>query len=322
MRALLYGPAPSSETTKNLQVVDLPKPQFENEAVIRVSMAGICNTDIEIVKGYMEFTGVLGHEFVGTVETSPYPEWIGKRVVGEINAGCGECALCRAGDPRHCTRRSTLGIYGRDGAFAQYLSLPLANLVEVPESISDEAAVFVEPLAAACEIVEQIDVRDKKTLIIGDGKLAQLIARVLPLYGADCLVLGRHPLKLKKLSGICQTILPSDFVSGKGYDLVVEASGNPAGLPLAIDCTRPKGAIILKSTYTGNFEFNPSGIVIDEIQLLGSRCGRFEPAIDLLRKKRIDPIPLITHRFPLEQAKIAFREAQKPEAIKILLEMP
>ena len=322
MRALLYKPAPSTNSPYSLQVVTLPEPDCENEALIRVSLAGICNTDIEIVKGYMDFSGVPGHEFVGTVERAPDSKWIGKRVVGEINAGCGICPICKKGDPRHCKDRSTLGIFNRSGAFAEFLSLPQSNLWKVPEGVPDEAAVFVEPLAAACQIVEQVDVKNRNTLILGDGKLAQLIARVLPLFGARCTVVGKHMSKLQKLPAPVDFMLLSDFIIEKKYDLVVEASGNPEGFSMAIQCTKPRGTIVLKSTYSSSFAFNPASIVIDEIQLIGSRCGRFEPAIELLRKKRIDPIPLITHRLSLGRAVEAFEKAQEPESLKVMLEIP
>ena len=323
MRALIVdGSRKQSSFKDRFSLTDLPVPHALNEALIRVTLAGICNTDLEIAKGYMNFFGVPGHEFVGVVEAAPDPEWLGKRVVGEINAGCKTCDHCRANDPRHCAERTVLGIAGRQGAFAQRLLLPVQNLHEVPEHLSDEAAVFVEPIAAACQIATQVDLEGKKTLIIGDGKLAQLIARVLPLYGANCTVVGKHSEKLALIPAGCDTILVPQRPPVMCYDVAVEASGKPEGFAMAVESLVPRGTFVVKSTYAQTMHINPAPLVIHEINLIGSRCGRFEPALKLLSDGKIDPTPLITARYPLDRAIHAIEHAMAPDALKILLEMP
>ncbi len=321
MQALVFQTNPDNPSDQTLKLKDIPLPDRPTEALIRVTLAGICNTDLEITKGYMGFSGVPGHEFVGVVKRCPDPYWIGKRVVGEINAGCGICDLCKAGDPRHCADRTTLGIFNRDGAFAEYLSLPLENLYEIPANVSDEAAVFTEPIAAACEIIDQIEVARQRVLIVGDGKLAQLIARVLPLFGGKCLLVGKHKAKLDLIPDSCETMLLPDFQPDRSFDIAVEASGSPEGFNLALTSLKPKGIFLLKSTYAKDLTFNPAPMVIDEITLVGSRCGRFKPALDLLRDEKIDPIPLISERFPLKMGAKAFDAAKDSEAMKILLEI-
>lgn len=322
MRALVFsksdGPVKIPDA---LHVVDLPVPDPMDEALIKVTLAGICNTDLEIVKGYMDFQGVPGHEFVGVVHESPDPAWVGARVVGEINAGCGRCALCKKGDPRHCPERTVLGILGRQGVFAQYVTLPLANLHRVPDAVFDEAAVFVEPLAAACRIVEQIEIADRDVLVVGDGKLAQLIAPVLVANDARCTVVGKHATKLALVPRECKTFLLADLPGQADFEIVVEASGSPQGFALAMERVKPGGTIVLKSTCAHAQPINMAPLVVREIQVLGSRCGRFEPALRLLEQGKVDPRPLISHRLSLQQAIEGFALAGRPETMKVLLEM-
>lgn len=299
---------------------DVSVPHRTGEALVRVKLAGICNTDLEIVRGYADFSGTLGHEFVGIVEDSPRTSQVGARVVGEINAGCGTCGLCRSGDSRHCAQRTVLGIVNRDGAFAEYLSLPPGNLHEVPAEIPDRSAVFVEPLAAACEILEQVEVSPShRVIVLGDGKLGQLVARVLATTGCRLTLAGKHPdkLKLAALGGI-ETALAQDGVAG-GADVVVEASGSPAGIKLALNMVRPRGTIVLKSTFHETAEIDISRVVVNEISLVGSRCGRFEKALELLSRGVGDLDVLVTQEFPLTMGVEAFRRASSPGAMKILL---
>ncbi|MFW6023200.1 MAG: alcohol dehydrogenase catalytic domain-containing protein, partial [Myxococcota bacterium] len=261
-----------------LRDVDPPAPG-PNEATIRVRMAGICNTDVEIARGYMGHRGVLGHEFVGRVEAAPDPAWVGKRVCGEINLACGACDACRRGLGRHCPTRRVLGILGKDGCFAEQLTLPLANLHEVPDVLSDELAVFAEPLAAAHEVLQQIAVDpDARVLVLGDGKLGLLLTAVLLQTGAEVTLVGKHDdkLALAQRRG-AQTCTP-DSLDGTGFDVVVEATGSPRGLALALDRIRPRGTLVLKSTFHGAPEVDTARIVIDEIRIVGSRCGPFPPA--------------------------------------------
>ncbi len=306
-----------------LKIQDVPNPEpGDGEALVRVSMAGICNTDVEICKGYMDFHGTPGHEFVGIVEKSPVPELVGTRVVGEINAGCGECPMCRKGMERHCAQRDVLGILNRDGAFAEYLALPASNLVEVPESLSDEKAVFTEPLAAALEILEQVHIRPAdRVMVIGDGKLGLLIGMVLRLTGCDLLLVGKHPEKLRlfeRMGGSTMTLQELGEHADL-FDVVVEASGRPAGWELAMSRVKPRGFLVLKSTYHGSFDFNPAPLVINEITVVGSRCGLFEPALRLLERHLVDPTPLIHEVVPFHRGKEAFRLSQHPGVFKVLL---
>lgn len=301
-------------------ISDLDVPQRPGEALIRVTLAGICSTDLEIVRGYADFCGTLGHEFVGVVEGSPDRSQIGARVVGEINAGCGDCSLCRSGDPRHCPQRAVLGIVNRDGAFAEYLSLPPLNLFVVPDGIPDRAAVFVEPLAAACEILEQVEVTPShRVIVLGDGKLGQLIARVLATTGCRLTLVGKHPdkLKLATSAGI-ETALAHAGIPG-GADVVVEASGSPAGIRQALDLVRPRGTIVLKSTFRETAEIDISRVVVNEIVLVGSRCGRFTRALEFLSRGAADLSALITQEYPLSMGIAAFERASSPGAMKVLL---
>ncbi|HXG67984.1 MAG TPA: alcohol dehydrogenase catalytic domain-containing protein [Blastocatellia bacterium] len=300
---------------------DAPVPEREGEALIRVLNAGICNTDLEIVKGYGGFHGILGHEFVGQVVDAPERALIGKRVVGEINVGCNRCDLCRAGDARHCPNRTVLGIKGRDGAFAEYLTLPARNLLEVPETIDNQTAVFTEPLAAACNILEQTAINEStRVAVVGDGKLALLTAFVMASAGCDLTVIGKHNEKLAiaESAGAQCYRLPLR-VSAAKYDVVIEASGSPSGLTLALELVRPRGVVVLKSTHHSPTTLEMSQVVVNEITILGSRCGRFRPAIELLESKRVNVQPLISARFPLEEGLQAFERAAAPGSLKVLL---
>lgn len=302
---------------------DYPRPvPPPGEALVRVRLAGICNTDLEIVRGYMGFRGVLGHEFVGTVEEAEDRSLIGQRVVGEINAYCGECPTCQAGRPTHCPHRTTLGIWGRDGAFAEYLTLPVRNLHTVPDAISDEEAVFTEPLAAALEILEQVHLRPTdRVIVLGDGKLGLLVAQVLALMGCDLLAVGRHREKLAILAwrGI-PTLLEAE-AEGLAADVVVECTGRPEGFAAARRILRPRGMLVLKSTYHGGVEADLTGLVVDEITLVGSRCGPFPPALRLLQHGLVDARSLISAVYPLAQGVEAFARAAEPGVLKVLLQV-
>lgn len=268
--------------------VDVPDPA--GEALVRVLLSGICNTDLEIARGYAGFKGTIGHEFVGIVEESPNGEMIGERVVGEINAGCGECDLCLANDPRHCATRTVLGIVGRDGAHSEFLRLPLSNLLRVPEKIADEHAVFAEPLGAACGIMERTSITsDTKVAVIGDGKLGLLCAQAITLTGAPVLVVGKHAEKLRiaERRGIETANSKQAAKRTRDFDVVVEASGSSSGFAVALDLLRPRGALVLKSTFHGATSLETARIVVDELSIIGSRCGRLAPALDLLKKARL-----------------------------------
>jgi threonine dehydrogenase-like Zn-dependent dehydrogenase len=302
---------------------DMPVPRVPGEALVRVTKAGICTTDLEIIRGYAAFSGVLGHEFVGIVEESPDSTLAGRRVVGEINAGCGLCNLCRAGDPRHCPSRTVLGIHGRHGALAEYLTLPARNLLPVPDTVDDRVAVFTEPLAAACSILEQVQpAPGDRVVVVGDGKLGQLIARVLAAAGCDLTLAGKHESKLRlaRAAGI-RSLRTDEIVAdfARSCDMVVEASGYPAGLSSALLLVRPRGTIVLKSTFHGTVEVDTSRVVVDEIRIAGSRCGRFAPALRLLEERRIDVEPLITEELPLDDGVSAIELAAAPGTIKVLL---
>ena len=307
---------------KRLSVREIGKPAPKSEAVVRVLLSGICNTDLEIARGYAGFNGTIGHEFVGIVEDSPVTGLVGQRVVGEINAGCGKCELCRAGDPRHCPNRTVLGIVGRDGAHAEFLKLPAENLLRLPTKISDSHAVFTEPLAAACGIVERTSIRSsERVAIIGDGKLGLLCAQVIALTGAETLLIGKHRNKVRiaERRGI-ETNTPQQAKKrSRQFDVVVEASGAAAGFGLALDLLRPKGRLVLKSTFNSTTEIDAARIVVDEISIIGSRCGRFKPAIDLLKKGAVDVESLISEEFPLYEGIQAMERAGSKGIMKVLL---
>lgn len=303
------------------RVTDRPDPSAgPGTAVIRVTWAGICNTDLEICKGYMGFRGVLGHEFVGKVVEGP-DEWAGKRVVGEINFGCGACPECARGVQRHCARRTVMGILDADGAFAEKVEMPVDNLHAVPDAISDEAAVFVEPLAAAFEILEQIHVHPgMDCTVLGDGKLGLLAAQVLHLAGARVLAVGRHANKLAFLAkrGISTALF--DSWSKKKADLVVEATGSVAGFEAAVAATKPRGMLVLKSTVAEKAPMSLSSIVVQEIRVIGSRCGSFAPALRALEVGSVDVTPLIGARVPLREAERGLQLAQKAGMLKVLID--
>ncbi|MEO8707249.1 MAG: alcohol dehydrogenase catalytic domain-containing protein [Kofleriaceae bacterium] len=300
-------------------LVDQSAPEPRGEAVVRVVMSGICNTDLELARGYAGFRGTLGHEFVGVVEDPGGGELAtGTRVVGEINAGCGTCALCAAGDSRHCATRTVLGIVGRDGAHADLLRLPARNLLAVPAAIPDAQAVFVEPLAAAYGIVERCPIEPgMRVAVLGDGKLGLLCAQALA--HARPLLVGKHSAKLALARGIETASIDEARARGRVFDVVVEASGNASGFELALDLLRPQGTLVLKSTFAGSTPIDAARIVVEEIRVVGSRCGRFAPALDLLARGAVDVAPLITEVISLDHAEAAMRRAAEPGVLKILL---
>jgi threonine dehydrogenase-like Zn-dependent dehydrogenase len=306
---------------QTLSLREAPRPQKPGEALIRIRLTGICGTDLELVRGYYPFTGIPGHEFVGEVVEAPDSSWVGKRVVGEINATCGTCEQCKNGRPTHCEKRTVLGIAGRDGVHAEYTTLPLENLHIVPDSVPDEAAVFVEPLAAALEIQQQIHIRPTdRVLLIGAGRLGQLIAQTLALTGCDLRVTARHPLQKELLARRGIRLIAEEEVTPRRWDVVVEATGSPSGFDLARQALRPRGTLVLKSTYRGEMRVNWSPLVVDEVTIVGSRCGPFEPALRLLEKREVDPTLLIAERFPLSAALEAYESARQPGRLKVLLE--
>ncbi|MBI4778234.1 alcohol dehydrogenase catalytic domain-containing protein [Candidatus Desantisbacteria bacterium] len=319
-----------------LEVIDdYPKPVSQpDEALIRVSIAGICNTDLEIIKGYMGFKGILGHEFVGVVDGCDNMKFWGKRVVGEINCGCGKCQYCQAGQSRHCPSRNVIGIVQQDGAFANYLILPIKNLHIVPDSLSDEEAVFTEPLAAALQILEQVEIKsDNSVIIIGDGKLGLLTAQVISQTGCLLTVVGHHLSKLGKVRTMHPTLKSS--TPGNGIhtmlahqvddnlkaDIVIECSGSPSGFALAQRVAKPMARIVLKSTFAEDITFNPANMVINEITLIGSRCGPFDKALRLLEQGSIDVQGLISAVYPVQDGLAAFEAAKTSGALKVLLKM-
>lgn len=301
-----------------------PVPQ-KGEALIKVKLAGICNTDFEITKGYMGYKGVLGHEFVGVVEdvNSDDKSLVGKRVVAEISYGCHkpDCEWCNQGLVRHCPNRHTIGIWEKDGCFAEYITLPTEILFEVPENVSDEQVVFVEPLAAACEIVEQLHIQPiQKVLVQGDGKLGLTTALALNAYNYDVILAGRHQNKLDiaAAQGV-KTILSQDLKKEPVYDVVVEATGSITGFEDAMALTKPRGVLVLKSTVAGSKEINLAPIVINEITVLGSRCGQFKPALRLLENNRIDFKPFISAVYKVDDAIEAFERNKEKDSLKVLI---
>jgi len=310
---------------EGLSVAEVPLPSRGGEALVRVTLAGVCNTDLEIARGYAGFKGTLGHEFVGVVESAPgAPELVGRRVVGEINAGCGACELCLAGDARHCPARTVLGIVGRDGAFAEFLQLPAANLLPVPDEVPDERAVFTEPLAAACGITERVSVtREARVAVIGDGKLGLLCAQALKvLTGAGVTLVGRHQSKLDiaRRRGV-ETLTTGELSSShaRAFDVTVEASGSPGGFETALKLLRPRGTLVLKSTFHGTTELNAAPVVVDEISIVGSRCGRFAPALELLSRDAVETDALVHEEFTLSEGARALERAAAPGVLKVLI---
>ena len=297
----------------------------KGEALIKVNTIGICNTDYEITKGYMDYKGILGHEFTGVVVeiNDENKNLLNKRVVGEINCGCGECEWCKKGLERHCPNRSTLGIWKREGCFAEYVCLPIKNLFEIPENVADEEAVFVEPLAAALEILEQIHIPPyKKVAVLGDGKLGLMIALALNAAGLDILLIGKHEnkLQLAKNQGV-KTKLLSDVEIRKKFDFVVEATGSISGFETSLALTKPRGTLVLKSTIAASKEFNFAPVVVDEITIVGSRCGQFAPALRLLESKKIDVKPLISDIFELDESIEAFEKNKDKSSVKVIVKV-
>jgi threonine dehydrogenase-like Zn-dependent dehydrogenase len=332
MRAMVY------RDTDLVLDRDYPIPvPVEGEALIRVTHAGVCNTDLEIIRGYMAFQGVLGHEFVGVVEAvqggpgaTPLTSLIGKRIVGEINAACHlpDCSSCQRGMPTHCPNRTTLGIVNRDGAFADYLVLPTRNLHLVPDNVSDEEAVFVEPLAANFEILEQVHLKPTESVVIlGDGKMGQLAAQVLTLSGCEVMMVGKHEekLALAEKRGVHVYLLDDaerfSLESGRRADVVVECSGSAQGLEMALRLVRARGTIILKSTVAARSTLHLAPIVIDEIRVQGSRCGPFAPALRALSQKIVDVRPLISARYSLDEGLAAFDRAGQKGVLKVQVEV-
>ncbi len=346
-----------NETLSYKEDVEEPAPS-SGEALVRVRLAGVCGTDLELLRGYYPFRGIPGHEFVGEVvglkrdagihsgpdgspagisggedaagigvkpggaiASGPGSAWLGKRVVGEINLACGACPACRRGEPTHCDQRRVLGIRDYHGTFAELLVLPLRNLHTVPDSVPDETAVFTEPLAAAMEILEQVHLRPTDgVLVIGAGKLGQLAAQVLARAGCALQVVARHPTQRERLKALGIEALQEDQLPARQADVVVEATGSPEGFKLARQSVRPRGTIVLKSTYRGEISANLSAIVVDEITLVGSRCGPFPPALRAMEKGLIDPRPLIDGSYPLQEGLSAFAHASRPGILKILLQ--
>ena len=304
---------------------DYPRPTpGADEALIRVTLAGICSTDLELVKGYAGgFRGVLGHEFVGVVEavgSADAAEWVGQRVVGGINLGCRNCAVCLGDGPEHCPNRTTLGIRNKDGVFADYVTLPVVNLLAVPDGVVDEEAVFTEPLAAALRIREQIAVRPTAHIaVVGPGRLGLLVAQVLALAGTDVTVLGRRVASLERPRQLGLVTGLVDDEADDTFDLVVEATGNDAGFAHSLRLVRPRGTLVLKSTFHGNANINLTKLVVAEINVIGSRCGPFAPALRLLAREAVAVRPLIEAEYPLADALAAFAHADRPGARKVLL---
>ena len=316
----MTGPSRAVIFDEALRVIERPRPApAADEVLIRMQLGGICNTDLELMRGYKSFSGVLGHEFVGVVVDGP-AEWSGRRVVGEINISCGECDLCRRGIPTQCRRRRVLGLKDYDGAFADAFRLVARNLVSVPDSVPDDAAVFAEPLAAACQILDAVHVRPTdRIVLIGAGKIGLLAAQVLRLTGADLTVIVRHEQQARLLGewGI-RAVERADLPDGEA-DVVVDCTGAPDGFADTLDLVRPRGTVVLKSTYAGTPQTDLTRLVVNEIRVVGNRCGPFEAALRLLEQELIDVQPLIEARYPLAEAVQAFEHAAQPGALKILL---
>jgi len=308
-----------------ITLADVPRPDRDGECLIRVRRAGVCGTDLQILEGYAEFTGIPGHEFVGVVEHAPAADavWVGKRVVGEINIGCRHCDWCARGIKEHCDNRSVVGIRQHDGAFAEYVSLPAVNLHEVPGSMDDETAVFAEPVAAACRIFEQMAVApDARVAIVGDGRMGLLVAQVLRTAAPDVTVFGRHEAKLAVARALDLSAELSDArVPGSArFDIVVDVTGRPEGLRRALELVKPRGTVVMKSTFHGEAPIATWPVVVDEVTLVGSRCGPFRPALDLLASGAVQVKPLISRIARLEEYESAFAEARR--ALKVLFQVP
>ncbi len=324
MRALVV------DASRQPALRQVQEPERAGECRIRVRMAGICGTDLQLLEGYAGFQGIPGHEFVGVVEDAPSGDarWLGKRVVGEINVGCGNCEWCTSGVKEHCSTRQVVGIRGREGAFADYIWLPAGNLHEVPDSLSDRAAVFVEPAAAACRILEQIPLSTRaKVAVVGDGRMGLLVAQVLATVTGNVTVFGRHEIKLRTARELgLEAALDGNRVgerpTGSGparFDLVVDATGRPEGMRRALELVRPRGVIVLKSTFHGEAGLESWPIVVDEVTIVGSRCGPFRRGIELLASGKIQTTPLISRIAPLEEHQSAFADARR--VLKVLFDV-
>jgi len=307
----------------SVRVTEVPDPQpGPGEALVKVLTAGICNTDLELARGYMNFSGVLGHEFVGVVQQASNGHLLGKRVVGEINCVCHQCQYCQMEMPHHCLNRSVLGILNRDGAFAEFLTLPEENLHLAPASVRDDVAVFAEPLAAAFRITEQIIINDgDRVVVLGDGKLGQLIAQVLWLHTKNLICIGKHPWKLALLRGLGIKTALADEPVARGADVVVEATGSHLGFARALELVRPEGKVILKTTVAHPTALELSSPVVNEVSILGSRCGPFRPALEALSLGNVGVQPLISESFSLSDADKAMARASDPDVMKILIHM-
>lgn len=316
---------------KNLSLRELPEPRpGPGEALVRVRLAGVCNTDIELAKGYMDFEGVLGHEFVGTVTECADAAWVGKRVVGEINLACGTCAYCKSNLQRHCPFRTVLGIFKKDGVFAEYITLPVANLHEVPAGTPDEVAVFTEPVAAGYSILERLHagVEGTKIALLGDGKLGLLASRVLAAAGAEVTLAGRHTDKLRlAASDKIKTVLVDQLLREAAGDVyanfpvVVEATGRPDGFDVAVKLVRPRGIIVVKTTTAEPVPVDLSKVVVNEVMVLGSRCGPFPPALQALASGAVKVDDLVALRLPLSRGIEAINRAGRPGTLKVLIDM-
>jgi threonine dehydrogenase-like Zn-dependent dehydrogenase len=302
-------------------LTDYPVPQRKkDEALVRVTRAGICNTDLEIMKGYMGFRGVPGHEFVGVVTECDKKRMVGRRVVGEINLGCGSCEYCRRQMQNHCPSRSVLGIVNKDGAFAEYLTLPVGNLHVVPDSVSDDEAVFTEPLAAAFEILEQVDIdAGNRVCVLGDGKLGLLVAQALSMSGCKLVLVGHHRENLSMMEEIgIRSELSSSFEES-GFDTVVDCTGSRSGIEAAMKVARPGGKIVLKTTVARKSSLDLNHVVINELSLIGSRCGPFKPALDAIKSRSVDLYPLISDIFSIDDGERAFQVASRKGVLKVVL---
>jgi len=310
-----------------LRLCKAPIPARPGECLVRVTCAGICGTDLELVKGYADFAGIPGHEFVGVVEDVTRAEdrhWVGERVVGEINIGCGHCAFCRDGIKEHCETREVLGIRGRDGAFAEYLTLPSVNLHPVPDEIADDEAVFVEPVAAACRILEQVALSpNTRVAVLGDGRMGLLTAQVLATTGAPVVLFGKHAdrLELARGMGIDGRMTPVAALGpADRFDVVVDLTGHADGLERALECVKPRGTVVLKTTVHDAAPLNTWPAVVNEITVVGSRCGPFRPALELLAARAVQVAPLITRKTTLDDFDQAFRDAMT--GLKVLFTLP
>jgi threonine dehydrogenase-like Zn-dependent dehydrogenase len=301
---------------------DLDRPRLEanDDCLVRVSLAGICSTDVAMLDGLYPFTGIMGHEFTGLVEKGP-AELTGKRVAGEINIACGQCNSCRAGRPKHCENRAVPGLRNHDGVFADYVALPACNLHPVPEAVPDQAAVFTEPLAAALDVLEQVQITDEtNVLLVGAGKLGQLIARVLATTGCLLSVVVRSPQKAARLGPVDARLIPADEIEPRTFDLAIECTGNEAGLLIALQALRSRGTLVLKSTYPGTPTVDMSRLVVDEIRIIGSRCGPFDKALALMAAKDLQLEALIDAVYPLAEGIEALKKSRQPGVLKVLLE--